>query len=147
MKAQEAILRCLSFQIFDYQNEYKGELSEFLEKTMRKINLATEEEIEIIRKDFKRVMELTYDFFGDVNFRIPTDGTRGRVNIAVMESVYFYFVNKSDTYLKTNKLNIKKNFKILLEDGIYLNAVRFSTGGKNNVVDRFKRTQEILSQE
>ena len=42
---------------------------------------------EFLKDDFKRVMNITYEFFGKRNFRLPTTQTRGRISIAILESV------------------------------------------------------------
>ena len=73
MKDQEAILRYLAFKIFDYKKDYKGDMSDFLENAMRKLNLMDKSQIDTYAKDFQEVMKLTYDFFGENNFRFSRD--------------------------------------------------------------------------
>ena len=51
------------FVVFDLFDN----MSDFLEKTMKKINLMDDEEIEKLKQDFQRVMKLTFDFFGKNN--------------------------------------------------------------------------------
>ena len=70
---------------------------------MKKINLMPKEKIEVIKKDFERVMNLTFDFFSNKNFRLPSGESRGRINIAIFESVSYFFSLKSDKFLKENK--------------------------------------------
>ena len=76
MKDREIILRYLAFTIFDYEKDYQGDLSNFVEKAMKKINLMSDAEIEVLKINFEQVMNLTFDFFGDKNFRLPTGQTR-----------------------------------------------------------------------
>jgi len=144
MKDQEAILRYLSFKIFDYKEDYKGDMSDFLENAMRKLNLMTIEELNKLKEDFQRVMILTYDFYKEKNFRFPTETTRGTINIAILESVAHFFSSVSDDFLKHNKRRIISNFKELLENEDYQNAVRFSTGDRFKVQTRFEKAKEIL---
>jgi hypothetical protein len=122
-------------------------MSDFVEKAMRKINLMANTEIEELKADFKRVMTLTFEFFGESNFRLSTKQTRGsRINIALLESVCYFFSAKSDSFLKKNKPHIQKNFTQLLKNRSYLEAVRFTTSNRANVINRFKLAQEILGE-
>jgi len=144
MKDREAVLRYLAFQILDYETNYHGDMSDFVEKAMRTINLMADEEIAALKSDFKRVMTLTFDFFGKHNFRLPTEQTRGRINLAVFESVSYFFSIKHDAFLKTHKKTIQRHFDQLLQDEAYLDAVRFSTANTTKVITRFKRVRKIL---
>ncbi len=147
MKDREVVLRYFAFRIFDYKTDYYGDMSDFVEKAMRKINLMANKEIATLKSDFERVMTLTFEFFGESNFRLSIKQTRGsRINIAILESVCYFFSAKSDSFLKKNKQCIKRNFKQLLKNGSYLEAVRFTTSNRANVVNRFKLAQEILGE-
>lgn len=146
-KDQEAVLRYIAFKIQNYKTVYKGSINDFLENAMGKINKDfSKDQIAEVEKDFERVMKLTYKFFGFQNFRIPTDNTRGRINLAVLESVSFFFSKQSDEFLNQNKEKIKENFKKLLNNNKYLESVRFATGDTHRVFTRFKLAQEILSE-
>lgn len=144
MKDREAILRVLAFSIFHYETDYKGDMSDFLEKAMVEINKMKESQLNELKIQFQRLMQLTYDFFRCLNFRYSTGTTRGRINIAVMESVAYFFFKKTDDYLFKNKEKIKANYNKLIFDSAYEGAVRFSTGDKTRVVTRFKKVFEIL---
>lgn len=151
MKDREMILRYLSFKIFDYEKDYKGELSEFVENTMREINTKiSDAEIEALKIDFERVMRYTYDFWGNTNFRFPVytqEGfpkSRGFVNTSMFESICYFFSQVSDEFLRQNRQRIIENFAKLLQDATYTDAVRFSTGSKFRVINRFKLAQQIL---
>jgi hypothetical protein len=122
-------------------------MSSFVEDAMRKINKMSEAEILQLKENFHRVMRLTYDFFGDRNFRVPLEGktTRGRINIAVLESVGYFFSKQSDDFLISYKKTITTNFQFLLENSDYLDAVQKSTGDKYRVIRRFRLAQSILN--
>lgn len=144
MKDREAILRFLAFSIYDYNIDYKGDLSDFLEKAMVKINGMQDQEIEELKKNFKRVMELTYDFFGKKNFRFPTERSRGRLNIAMLETVCYFFLKHPDKFLLANKEKIKNNLNDLVSNKDYFDAARYATGDKPRVNTRFNLALEIL---
>jgi len=146
MKDREAILRYLSFKIFDYQEYYEGNLNNFLEKTMRKINTMSDTEILILKNDFKQVMRLTHEFFGKDNFRIPSEQKikQGRINIAILESVGYFFSRTEDYFLSQYKEEIIKKYYKLIENEDYLNSVQGSTGNIGKVFVRFNLVIEFL---
>ena len=146
MKDREVILRYLAFRIFDYEKEYQGDISDFLESAMKKINLMSDDEIEALKKDFERVMKLTFNFFGDKNFRLPVERSRGRINIAIFESVSNFFHHHDDDFLKINKESIQANFLKLLKNEEYLDAVQYNTNSKTKVSIRFRLVEEILGE-
>jgi len=91
-------------------------------------------------------MRRTYNFFGERNFRVPfpEKTTRGRVNIAMLESVGYFFSQQTDAFFRENKQAIIKNFDRLLKNKKYLDAVQQSTGDKKRVMTRFNLAQKIL---
>ncbi len=146
MKDREVVLRYLAFKWFDYQNDYTGDMSEFVETAMKKINKAEDEIIEDMKLDFRRVMEWSYSIWGRANFRIPTDYTRGTINTAILETVCNFLSSKSDTFIEKNREIIKTNYSALIENTVYFEAVTKSTGNKIKVLDRFRIVHEILNQ-
>ena len=113
---------------------------------MKKINKLGEIEIQSIKDDFEKVMKSSFEIWGDANFRLPTDYTRGTINTAILESVCNYISSKELSFLKSNKTKIRSNYKALISDKVYYEAVSKSTGGKTKVLDRFRLAHEILNQ-
>lgn len=150
MKDREVILRYIAFRIMNYEQDYVGDLSKFVESAMIRINKMQDEELDEIRKDFERVMIKTYDFFGNKNFRYPAKNGKGEIvgrgfiNTSVMESVCYFFSKKTDEFLDNNKHRIVQNFAQLLQHPEYVDAVRFSTGTKFRVINRFQLVEQIL---
>lgn len=143
MKDREAILRCIAFTILDYNIEYNNSMDEFLENAMKKLNKMTSNEISHIENNFIKIMELTFDLFGRHNFRLPTESSRGRINIAVMETIYYFYSINLDN-VEYNKDKILENYNNLINDDEYNNSVRYSTGSPTKVKTRFRRAIEIL---
>jgi len=146
MKDREAVLRIIAFQILDYKNDYRNDMDAFLGEAMKKINSMTYQVLDNIKMSFERIMRLTYEFFGELNFRLPTNSTRGRINIALMESVSYFFASSDDEFLRMNKVRILKNYDKLLDDSGYIDAIRFATGDTRRVKRRFDLAQKILGE-
>ena len=170
MKDREMILRYLAFRIFDYQQDYQGDMNAFLDNTMQVINRMTDEEISVLENDFKRVMEITFDFFGSRNFRIPVYAVNTsnildyKVNIPLFESVTYFFCLYSTEWLLSNKRKIQDNFSTLVEvykdidqrkretqsdedalvDELYVDESNPSTNSRYQVIARFDTAKKIL---
>jgi hypothetical protein len=147
MKDREVALRYIAFRWFDYESEYSGDMSDYVESTMKRINQMSEEKINKIKEDFERVMKWTYNIWEDKNFRIPTEQTRGTINTAILETVCNFISFKDDSFLEKNKSTIRRNYKLLIGNYAYYQAVTKSTGNKAKVLERFSLVHEILSQD
>lgn len=146
MKDREAILRFFAFSSPNAIVEYKGDLDDFLGKAMRRINRMSDEEIDNIESRFIKVMELTFDFFGKNNFRLPTDANRGRLNIALLEVVSVFFDKMDKSKLILNKMYIVDvYYNVLLKDSEFRETIRISTGSEKNVKTKFEKVFNILS--
>ncbi|MDB5029459.1 DUF262 domain-containing protein [Mucilaginibacter sp.] len=146
MKDREVVLRYLSFRWFDFENDYKGDMSDFLEISMRSINQMDDLRIAGMKADFIRTMEWSYKIWERENFRIPTEYTRGTINTAILESVGRYISFKSDAFLETNKKVMYDNYFTLIRDSKFKDAVTTSTSSKAHVFDRFTQAEIILNQ-
>lgn len=146
MKDREAVLRVLSFTLKDFRTDYMGEMSDFLEKVMVDINKMSVDDTIIIKKRFKRIMKYTNDFFGENNFRLPTLETRGRINLAVMDAICNFIDKQEDDYLNRNKSKIRDNYKKLIENPDFKQALGGATGSIQSVQKRFTLALEILGE-
>jgi uncharacterized protein with ParB-like and HNH nuclease domain len=145
MKDQEAILRYLAFTILNEEQLYK-DMDSFLSEALKKMNRMLESQINELREDFARVMKLSYEFFGDKNFRLPTPNTRGRINIAMIESIGRFFSRSSDQFLHLHRAKIEANYQKLLTDPIYRDAIQFATGDRRRVLERFALAEKTLGE-
>jgi ADP-ribose pyrophosphatase YjhB (NUDIX family) len=134
----EAVLRCIAFARIEPDIAYRDDMDEFLVNTMKELNSAPVSEREGITKQFGRVWPLARQILGDDAFRLPTQHTRGRINLAIMESVYRFFVTYPVVQFYSHTQRIKENYSRLLADVDYLNSVRYATGDKNRVKTRFR---------
>lgn len=144
MKDREVALRYIAFRWFDYKIEYNGDMSEYVENAMKRINFMTDGEIENIKLDFEKVMVWSFKIWDRKNFRIPTEHTRGTINTAILETICNFISYQSDVFLEKNKNTIRKNYKNLLNNEVYYEAVTKSTGNKSKVLDRFSLVHQIL---
>jgi hypothetical protein len=144
MKDREVALRYIAFRWFDYKNEYTGDMSDFIESAMKRINNFDDTKIQKIKDDFKYVMQMSFSIWGNKNFRIPTNHTKGLINTAILETVCNYISSKSESYIQVHKDVIMQSYALLINDPVYFDAVTQSTGNKAKVLDRFRIVFEIF---
>lgn len=145
MKDREAALRCIAFTILDYKKTYTRSMDDFLEQAMRRINKMSTVEVDDLKRKFLKIMERTQRTYGDTNFRIPSDYTRGRINIAVMETIYYVYYQKIEMGQTIDDNLMRQSFQTLLKDSAYLDAVRNSTGSPSKVMTRFNLAKQVFN--
>ena len=145
MKDREAALRCIAFTILDYKKIYTRSMDDFLEQAMRRINKMSTVEVDDLKRKFLNIMDRTQRTYGDTNFRIPSDYTRGRINIAVMETIYYVYYQKIEMGQTIDDNLMRQSFQTLLKDPAYLDAVRNSTGSPSKVMTRFNLAKQVFN--
>lgn len=144
MKDRESILRCLAFSNPNLINSYKGDLDDYLGSTMKYINKLSESEIDLIGQRFLQVMDCIGFVFGNNAFRIKSKDGRGRINLAVMESIYNAFENSNLDNIKYRKKNILSAYLNLVENNEYLGSVKTSTNQIKKLNTRLKMATEYI---
>jgi uncharacterized protein DUF262 len=146
MKDREAILRFIAFSNPNALEEYKSDMDDYLGKIMRRLNRMTEADILVLENRFSRVMRLTYDFFGENIFRLPTENSKGRINIALMEAIMVFFERTPDDILQMSRnVILDKYYNVLLRDSEFRDSIRNSTNSEKNVKTRFRKVFQILT--
>lgn len=140
----EAALRCIAFARVDPETAYKDDMDGFLVGTMKELNASSEDGLAQIRFQFARVWPIAKKVFGENAFRLSTARTKGRVNLAITESVYRFIATKTDGWIAKNEPRLAENYLQLLTDTDYLDSVRYATGDKNRVRTRFRVAQTQL---
>ncbi|WP_338815729.1 DUF262 domain-containing protein (plasmid) [Bernardetia sp. Wsw4-3y2] len=145
MKAQETVLRVLSFMIFDYETEYKGSMSNFLEMGMRELNKTDDNRIEELKNRFEKVMRLSHSIFEENNFSLQLNEKSKRINLSIMDSVCHFLDTTDEYFIETHKEKIRKNYETLVNDSDYIKAVTLATSSSEKVQERFYLAKTILS--
>lgn len=126
--------------------EYKGNVDDFLRKSLRKINQYSEEKIQRIEDSFVRVMTYCRDIFGKYAFRkFNENWRRGPINKALFESWSLVFSQMTDEELD---LLVQKKQKLLeclqrkFQDDDYILALK--AGDQYSVIRRIDITRGIV---
>jgi hypothetical protein len=147
MKDREVVLRYIAFRWFDYKNEYTGDMSDYIESAMKRINSFDDAKIDKIKEDFQRVFELSYKIWGEKNFRIPTPSNKGYINTAILETVCNYLSSKDDTYIQNNIDRIRERYTELINHSDFVDSITTATGSKAKVMKRFQLVYDIFDME
>ncbi|MBC7408076.1 MAG: DUF262 domain-containing protein [Arcicella sp.] len=141
--------RFLCFYLFGYKN-YVPDLDTFMSKAMASINDKTEEERELIIKDFTKAMDLAYKVFGQEAFRkVIYDGYRlPPINKALFDAIATQFAlltNKERSLLYEHKIAFKEGLRSLLkEDATFFTSISSSTGDRNRVIYRHNEIERLI---
>ena len=151
MQDQDFVTRFMAFYLLGYEN-YEPDLDNFMNTCLEMINHGkiSEEDINHMKKDFTRGMELAYEIFGNDAFRKRESVTDNRrpINKAYFEviAVTLAKVDENDSVLilahkelfRTNliaEMNRNRSYNYSFSGG---------TGQPDNVKRRFSRFAEIL---
>jgi len=152
MEDRDFVTRFVSFYLIPYQ-EYKPDLDSFLNRGMEKIKDLNDEQIKLLKDDFKESMDLSFDIFGNDAFRkrLKKNDKRKPINKALFEvlSVNFAKLKKGERELLKNKKNVFKNKLMDLQnvpDGKFFRSISQGTAQKEMVIQRFTDIEKIIKE-
>ena len=150
MGGRELILRYIAF----YRNHwdtYKPSLLNFLNEEMESLESLTEDEKIEIKNDLWKACRVIKELFGEHAFSKsilePSTGRR-IVNSSLFEiwtSTLAKVENDKLNRLLDKKKEIIYDFKRLLEDSEFNNAISISTSSRKNVHTRFRKIEELIN--
>jgi hypothetical protein len=147
--------RFLCFYLFGYEQNYESkeygfDLDTYMSKAMASIYSKTEEELDIIREDFKESMKLAKDIFGKKAFRnVQEDDRRLHpINEALFDAISVQFALL--TLDERKALREKRDeFKKALQESLntdedFIVSITSSTSDKNRVYIRHQSIKELV---
>lgn len=147
MQDREYVTRFIAFTELDYTSEYKGSIDNYLIKAIKLVNTYDKEEIERIKKGFKRTMSYCARIFGRYAFRKYNENwRRGPVNKALFEiwAVCFSGLSKEQLdKITENKGEFLIWFGILQKDKDFITALK--AGDQYSVARRINKVQEFVN--
>ena len=153
MQDQDFVTRFMAFYLLGYEH-YEPDLDNFMNTCLERINHGQipQEDIDRMKEDFTRGMELAHELFGDDAFRkreSARDATRP-INKAYFEVIAVTLAKLGERD-RRRLLACKDTFKANLMEEMrtnrsYNNSFSGGTGKPENVRKRFARFAEILQQ-
>ena len=152
MEDRDFANRFLAFYLIGYQN-YKPDLDSFLSSALSRVKDLSDSKIRIIKDDFKKAMDTSYEIFGNDAFRKRThkNDRRKPINKALFEvmSVHFALLDQEKlNILIRKKTQFITNFIALQnrKDDKFWRAISSGTAQKEFVEQRHKDFQELITQ-
>jgi len=144
MEDKDFVCRFIAFYLTDY-TEYMPDLDRFLNSGME---LLEKENIEPIKQNFKKSLQLATNIFKADAFRKRTDKSANRkpINKAYFEVITVSFSklnNEDEKLLLHNKELLKNNLIELMRNKRYDNSLK-ATGTKDSVTIRFSMFQQVM---
>ena len=142
----EYITRYLAFTEQDPLKEYQGNIEDFLNKGLKKVNRYADDKIAKIENQFYLVMNTCHSLFGKLAFRrTGSDGRRGPMNKAIFElwAICLSPLSKNElNKLIERKSKLVESFNQLLEEPGF--SLTIKAGDKYSVASRITRARELL---
>ncbi len=148
MDDRECVLRYCAFHLKSHTEYKEPDLNKYLSSAMQVINEMDDNEIEDLKRSFRKSMVLSGQVFGKYAFRkmYEIEGYRYPINKALFEvwSVCLEGFDEHDI-LKSKKGIIQGFIHALSSsDSAYLNSLSQSTGSLSRVSKRFETTLSII---
>lgn len=146
MKDKYVILRSIAFHLLmnkklvdgkGNQIEYKGDMDEFLGKTMECLNKFNESILDNIESQFELAMININRILGEDAFRLRKVGDKRKspINMNVFETIVYIIMNINCTKEKDEL--IRKKYFELINDNLFLDNIANHRDSINKVNDRF----------
>lgn len=146
MADREYVTRFIAFTELEYEKEYKGNIDNYLIKTLKIVNAYTEVDLNRVRDNFVRVMNYCHLIFGKYAFRkYHSDWRRGPINKAIFElwAVCFSELSDSELDILCNKKDeFLLEFQTLQENKEFSSAIR--SGDQYSTARRIEMARKLV---
>ncbi len=155
MKDQYIVLRALAFTLVFCKRlkdkkgnivEYKSDMDDLMAKTMEYLNSCDEDEIHLLEKDFKSIMNRSYEVLGRDAFRVKNENGRKRpISMTLFETIYYmlFLMIKQGS----SDEDILDVYEKLSGDEVFMDAVQYSVDSSRNVDIRFTKVREYTRED
>lgn len=145
----EFVNRFLAFYLLGLE-EYEGNLEEFLNNVMIRLQEESEDVLDRCRRDFLKSMKYAENIFGDTAFRkINVNGKYGKINKPLYDAVSVNLAQLSENDCKRlleKKDELNNKYTILLKNKEFVNIITNGTAKIQNVQNRYKKIKEMFQE-
>ncbi|MHC6657618.1 DUF262 domain-containing protein [Aeromonas salmonicida] len=138
MRDREFVNRFCAFKILGYK-EYRGNMDDFLERALLELNSMKPSDVLKLGNEFERSMANNISVFGKHSFRKHTSpsSTRSVINASIWDVMSVILSEHSESYVESEKKNIRNVFYSLMNDYFFLDSVSLGTNQIDKVRSRF----------
>ncbi|MDX2302910.1 MAG: DUF262 domain-containing protein [Microscillaceae bacterium] len=146
MKNREIVLRFLAFQVLN-ADDYKGNISIFLDKAMKKINQTNEQELKGLEDKYIKSLKINDKLFGEHSFSKSISRGKIQFNTALYEVWTFYLtqlnIEEGEKIIQL-KTSIIDEFISLLNQKDFDDSISGAFTDTRNVETRFQKIYKLL---
>lgn len=143
----EFVNRFLAFYLLGLE-QYAGNLEEFLNDAMARLQKESEDKLEVCRRDFLKAMKYANSIFGETAFRkINIDGKYGKINKPLYDAVSVNLAKLSENEcekLLMEKDELNRKYTMLLKDKDFVDIITNGTAKIPNVKERYMKINRIF---
>lgn len=148
MRDREAINRFCAFYNLDLDT-YKGDMDDFLAKTLTAMNDMTDPELENISANFNISMQINFELFGKHSFRKSLPNTseptsKSPLNISLFDTLSTAIAKNQRRIREKPKEYIKERICALIKYSPFSQAISSSTNGTAQVKLRHTLAEKLL---
>jgi hypothetical protein len=145
MRDREFVNRYCAFQLLGIDT-YKGDMDDFLARTLREMNRLPEKGLENLSVQFRRSMANNLNVFGIHAFRKHIEGQTNRnvLNAALWDVLSTGLSRYLEDIVDANKDLLCQRVYLLMEDPDFVKAITYSTNSLSQVQYRFKVMTEVF---
>lgn len=149
MRDREFVNRFCGFQIFTL-NEYRGEMDDFLAKTLIHMNSMTEDDLSELSFRFRTSLTNNLNVFGKHAFRKHTErqDSRSVINASLWDVMTTGLSKVESDLVMAEASNLRTAFYRLMRDEDFMAAITYGTSDVRRVLHRFEAShgmfQEVL---
>ena len=145
----EFVNRFLAFYLLGIE-QYKGNLEDFLNDAMIRLQKESNKVLQICRKDFLKAMNYAHRIFGDSAFRkLNRNGKYGRINKPLYDAVSVNLARLSETdcgILLKSRENLIRKYQVLLQDTEFVDDITNGTAKIHKVISRYEKISKIFQE-
>ena len=150
MRDREVINRFAGFRVLGWKSYDKGDMDDFLARTIERLNNLEESRLATLENEFSASMEQNYQLFDRHSFRKSLrsknrNAARSAINIALFDVLSWAFSKIPSAAVEDNADEIKDRIVDLVLDEEFENAISYSTNSTVQVRTRFLMVEEELS--
>ena len=150
MRDRELINRFCAFRLLGL-NEYRGDMDDFLSRSLRMMNKMTPDDLSGLSDEFQRSMENNYLLFETHAFSKsflsvydPLERTRRVLNASIWDVMSTGLSRYNRDCVTKSADDLRKSFCQLLQDDEFVTAITYSTNHSKRVRERFHRAEMMF---
>ena len=147
MRDREFVNRFCAFRLLGPE-EYKGEMDDFLARTLKMMNKLSQDELQHLSDEFRRTLTNNYFVFQKHAFRKHFKGKEHRsvLNASLWDVMSVGLTQYSTDLAKAKAKEIKSNFYSLMDDEKFVKSITYSPNGTVQVKHRFSVTSSMFKE-